>query len=48
MRKIAILASVWLVATVSLAYGAVAFGDDHHGGGGDDGGHCQYQHHCDD
>ncbi|MHB8174967.1 MAG: hypothetical protein ACYDG7_00165 [Thermoleophilia bacterium] len=48
MRKFAILASVWLVATVSLGFGAVAFGDEHHhdGGGSDggDGGHCQYNH----
>jgi len=46
LRKFAILASVWLVATVSLGFGAVAFGDEHHhdGGGSDggDGGHCQY------
>ncbi|MBI5870535.1 MAG: hypothetical protein HZB44_06210 [Actinobacteria bacterium] len=28
MRKWAILASVWLVCTASLAFGAVAFGDD--------------------
>lgn len=28
MRKLAILASVWLVCTASLAFGAVAFGDD--------------------
>lgn len=47
MRKFAILASVWLVCTASLAFGAVAFGD---GGRGDDGdhdgggsGHCQYK-----
>ncbi|MHB8168860.1 MAG: hypothetical protein ACYDET_04330 [Thermoleophilia bacterium] len=40
------MASVWLVATVSLGFGAVAFGDEHHSGGGDggDGGHCQYNH----
>jgi len=40
MRKLAILATVWLVATASLAFGAVAFGDD------DDGHHkrhCEYK-----
>ena len=38
MRKLAILASVWLVCTASLAFGAVAFGDDHHGDR-----HCEYE-----
>ncbi len=42
MRKLAILAMVWLVATASLAFGAVAFGgddDDHHGKKR----HCEYK-----
>jgi len=51
VRKVAILASVWLVATASLAFGAVAFADDKK----DDGHHhhpkCEYEHgkwECDD
>lgn len=51
MRKLAILASVWLICTASLAFGAVAFGDDHHRGDRGDRGdrhhsknHCEYEH----
>lgn len=53
VRKVAILASVWLVATASLAFGAVAFADTKKG---DDKHHkhhpkCEYEHgkwECDD
>jgi len=43
MRKIAILATVWLVATASLAFGAVAFGDDDDHGDGHGKKHCEYK-----
>lgn len=50
MRKIAIIASVWLACSVTLAFSAVALGD--HGSGGDDnhhGGGGEYcTHECDD
>jgi len=45
MKKLAILASVWLVCTASLAFGAVAFADDddddHHGERNHR--HCEYK-----
>jgi len=42
MRKLAILATVWLVATASLAFGAVAFGDDDDHSDGHNR-HCEYK-----
>ena len=43
MRKLAILATVWLVATASLAFGAVAFGDDDDHDGDHHRRHCEYK-----
>lgn len=43
MRKWAILASVWLVCTASLAFGAVAFGDDDERDGDRHSRDCEYE-----
>ncbi len=49
MRKWAIIASIWLVAATTLAFAAVAFGDEHHGDGDHvSSGSSEYHHHGDD
>ncbi|MCL5883436.1 MAG: hypothetical protein M1539_05600 [Actinobacteria bacterium] len=45
MRKWAILATVWLICTASLAFSAVAFGDGYGSGAGNHhGSRCEYEH----
>ncbi|MCL6106390.1 MAG: hypothetical protein M1309_03450 [Actinobacteria bacterium] len=49
MRKWAIIASIWLAAITTLAFGAVAFAhersyDGHRNGGDHRSSHCEYEH----